>query len=78
MFTRNEYETKLAEICLSKEQVKKLRDVLDEMMAYASRLSNTQGAHERTVAYYDGKVGGINAVDRFLRGDMDAHDEFEE
>ncbi len=77
MFKRSEYHTRLAEIGLEKAQVEKLRRVLDDMMGYAARLSNTPNAAERISAYYDGKADGINAVDRFLRGDMDAHDEFE-
>lgn len=77
MFTRKRYKEVLKNINLSKEQTTLLRDVLEEMMAYAQRLANVPNVHERTSAYYDGKTDGINAVDRFLRGDMDCHDEFE-
>ena len=69
MFKREEYPKRLGDIGLTKEQIDKLRAVLEEMMAAAAR---------RNSDYWDGKTDGINAVDRFLRGDMDAHDEFED
>jgi len=82
MFTRKEYPARLKAIGLSTEQVKLLRDVLEEMMTLASRQANkvkyssdSVGA-DRFVTFMEGKSIGINAVDRFLRGDMDAHDEF--
>lgn len=84
MFKRSEYAKRLADVGLTKEQTTKLRDVLEEMMTYASRMSNKAHANPFTdqadyvERYYSGKADGINAVDRFLRGDMDAHDEFED
>lgn len=89
MFKREEYPQRLAEIGLTEEQTKKLRAVLDEMMTYAARQGNNvkytdRGLRkltpqdERFVQYCEGKSAGINSVDRFLRGDMDAHDEFPE
>ncbi len=41
------------------------------------RLHPLTEAEERLHSYFEGKTDGLNAVDRFLRGDMDAHDEFD-
>ena len=87
MFKRDEYPQRLAEIGLTKDQTKKLRAVLEEMMTYAARKGNNvkytdrgrrklTDQEDRFVQYCEGRSDGINSVDRFLRGDMDAHDEF--
>ncbi len=82
MFKREEYKARLADVGLTKEQTSKLRAVLEEMMAKASRTANAYHSpthsEQQTIAYFQGKADGINAVDRFVRGDMDAHDEFED
>lgn len=77
MFTRKEYPNRLESLNLSKEQVQGLRAILVEMAAYAARIANNASDNVRADYFY-GKSDGINAVDRFLRGDMDAHDEFED
>ena len=91
MFKRSEYQQRLADIGLTEVQTEKLRAVLEEMMTPAARKANQLKEYVRKCAehpflgdredqlshYYQGKTDGINAVDRFLRGDMDAHDEFE-
>jgi hypothetical protein len=78
MFTRDEYPQRLAECNLTLGQVEKLRAVLDEMMTMARRIANTPGLDGRIEYYYNGKADGINAFDRFLRGNMQAHDEFDD
>lgn len=79
MFKRSEYKQRLAEIGLTKAQTKKLRAVLEEMMTSASRTAHkAEFAGSDQSYYFHGKADGINAVYRFLSGDMDAHDEFEE
>lgn len=80
MFTREEYPQRLADIGLTKEQIDKLNAVLEEMMAVPSRTANKLDgeAYPRLQRYFYGKADGINAVYRFLNGDMDAHDEFED
>ena len=67
MFTREEYPSRLREIGLTERQIEMLRAVIHEM-----QIRNGQFLND----YWFGKIDGLNAVDRFLRGDMDAHDEF--
>ncbi len=89
MFKREEYQERLKEIGLTSEQIEKLRDVLEEMMNHASRTANKiaypggktvelSRQESLFVTLYEGKAAGINAVYRFLSGDMDAHDEFDD
>ncbi len=78
MFKREEYKQRLAEIGLTKTQTKKLRLVLEEMMTSARGRANRVTSGLVMYSYFDGKADGINAVDRFIRGDLDAHDEFTE
>ena len=92
MFTREQYPQRFLDLGLSESQIEGLRAVLDEMMTYASQMANTceqellksrgptNHTHklERDRTYYEGKADGFNAFDRFLRGDLDAHDEFDD
>lgn len=92
MFKRSEYQKRFNDIGLTVKQTDLLRDVLEEMMVRAGRKANELDAYVRKcvdhpflgdledqqVHYYRGKADGINAIDRFIRGDMDAHDEFDE
>ncbi len=82
MFTREEYPKRLQEIGLTKEQTEKLQLVLEEMMMSAARNGNrvkySTSSNGPFVSYMEGKSAGINAVYRFLGGEMDAHDEFED
>jgi hypothetical protein len=89
MFKRNEYAVLLEDIGLSNKQTSKLRNVLAMMMNHANRTADKVAYPEGKgreltrqealfVAHYEGKASGIDAIDRFLRGDMNAHDELEE
>lgn len=92
MFTAEEYPARLAAIGLSKKQSMLLRAVLEEMLVPPHRRANRISEdirlyHDDSVVieelkqrvhYYEGKADGINAVDRFLRGEMNCRDEFED
>lgn len=80
MFTREQYPKILSDLNLSSKQKAGLRSVLEQMMTYAKRTAEKADnvGDDSDNQYYCGKVDGLNAIDRFLRGDMDAHDEFED
>lgn len=77
---RSQYPQNLRSISLSREQIAMLRDVISDLSTYAQKLSNIAESYNRqdVSSYYAGKADGLNALDRFLRGDMLDHDEFED
>lgn len=72
---RSEYKKILKEIGLSKEQTEKIRAVIEDLMTRAERQSNDSEGYSWW--FFGGKTSGLNTMDRFFRGDMDCHDEFD-
>lgn len=76
MFKRTEYPNVLKSIKLTEEQTAKILDIIEQMLDRANRQVQTSGLDARN--YFRAKIDGLNAIHRFFRGDMNAHDEFEE
>jgi len=68
--TTKEYQQKLKDLNLSKDQQEILKEVLESLMAHYSR----RGSHDNP--YFDGTVSGVNSVHRFITNQIDCNDEF--
>ena len=79
--TTKEYQQKLAELKLSRDQERVLKEVLESLMCHSGRFLAIAESHgdlkgQLSEKYWAGRMDGLNSVYRFIDDQIDCNDDF--